>query len=122
MNDPHLFSAAVRTRTTVVHVRDEHDVYIGRAMPGRKASEFQNPFRIGKDGTRPEVLQKFRQHLLQMLERDPSAADRLRQLKGLRLGCWCKPHDCHGDVLAEWLDGAAAPEPTVLPTPQLDLF
>jgi hypothetical protein len=26
------------------------------------------------------------------------------ELKGKKLGCWCKPNACHGDVLAELAD------------------
>ena len=25
--------------------------------------------------------------------------DSLLELKGKTLGCWCKPEDCHGDIL-----------------------
>lgn len=107
-------------RTRVVHVRDEHDVYIGRAMPGHKASEFCNPFRIGVDGNRTEVLGKFRAHLQALLATDPYAQQRLEQLRGLTLGCWCKPADCHGDVIVELLDGV--PPPPVDEALQLPLF
>ena len=30
-----------------------------------------------------------------------------KELKGKRLGCWCKPLPCHGDVLAELADADA---------------
>ena len=45
----------------VVHCKKEqYDVYIGRAVPrsGLKASVWGNPFVIGKDGTRDEVMVK----------------------------------------------------------------
>lgn len=42
----------------VVHCkRDPHDVYIGRP------SKFDNPFVIGPDGTREEVIEKYRNWL-----------------------------------------------------------
>ncbi len=42
--------------TTVVNLRKElYDVYIGRP------SEFGNPFRIGVDGDRDEVIEKFKE-------------------------------------------------------------
>ena len=47
----------------VVHCKKEkYDVYIGRAVPrsGLKASVWGNPFVIGKDGTREEVMVKYR--------------------------------------------------------------
>ena len=30
---------------------------------------------------------------------------RIQELEGKVLGCWCKPQDCHGDVLVELIDG-----------------
>ena len=82
--------------TTVTHCReDQHDVYIGRP------SKWGNPFHIGRDGTRAEVIDKYRE----WLDGQPKlkAAVR-RELKGKALGCWCKPRACHGDVLAEIAD------------------
>ena len=95
------------TRTTVVNLKaDEYDVYIGRAMPGFPASVFANPFRIGPDGSRSVVIAKYRDWLTQQ----PHLMRQLAQLKGKRLGCWCKPQDCHGDVICELLDGPPEPE------------
>jgi len=28
----------------------------------------------------------------------------LQELEGKVLGCWCSPHECHGDVLVELLE------------------
>lgn len=103
------------TRTTVVNVRrDEFDYYIGRAMPGRAASPFANPFRIGPDGSREQVIERYRG----WLTGQPELLARLPELKGKRLGCWCKPAACHGDVLVELLEGA----PPEAPEPQGALF
>jgi hypothetical protein len=77
----------------VVHCkRTQHDVYIGRP------SKWGNPFVIGRDGTRDEVIEKFRQYGLRK-GLDKTAKTELR---GKVLGCWCSPAACHGDVLAEW--------------------
>ena len=77
----------------VVHCkRDAHDVYIGRP------SVWGNPFVIGRDGDRAEVIAKYRAWLLAR----PHLVERAkRELKGKVLGCWCSPQACHGDVLAE---------------------
>lgn len=88
----------VPKKTKVVNRRNaEFEVYIGRPGP------FGNPFAIGADGTRDEVIEKFRfwfyapeQHFL----RDRA----IRELTGKVLGCYCAPQACHGDVLAEWCD------------------
>jgi len=76
--------------TRVVNVRDEaYDVYIGRP------SKWGNPFRIGPDGDRTEVILKYQDWIL---GNDKLLAS-LPELAGKALGCWCKPQACHGDVL-----------------------
>jgi hypothetical protein len=46
-------------KTSVVHYKkDAYDIYVGRP------SKFGNPFVIGKDGTRQEVVNKYREWLL----------------------------------------------------------
>ena len=85
------------SRTRVVNLRREaYDVYIGRP------SKWGNPFRIGKDGSRKEVIEKFREYMRQRPELQKEA---IRELKGKRLGCFCKPLPCHGDVLVEICEG-----------------
>jgi hypothetical protein len=84
----------------VVHCQQEpYDVYIGRAVPrrGMKASIWGNPFKIGKDGTREEVMSKYRAWLLE----NQQLLAKLPELRGKILGCWCAPEACHGDILAE---------------------
>lgn len=77
--------------TTVVHLnKDHYDVRIDRE------SKWGNPFHIGKDGTRSEVIDKYRR----WLHLQPQLMGSLSELKDKRLGCWCKPKACHGDVLA----------------------
>ncbi len=82
--------------TQVVHCKKEpFDVYIGRP------SRWGNPFKIGKDGSREEVIQKYRHWILAnpvLMAQVPSES------KGKKLGCWCKPNACHGNVLAELAD------------------
>ena len=105
----YLAQALGQPLTSVVHVREPHDVYIGRAMPGRTASQLCNPYRIGPDGTRKDVILKFKEYAQERLANDPEFALALRAVRGRRMGCWCKPDDCHGDVLL-WLLGEG-PEP-----------
>ena len=77
----------------VVHCQKEpYDVYIGRP------SKWGNPFVVGKDGTRKEVVEKYRQWILQQ----PELLNSLHELRGKVLGCWCSPKECHGDVLLEF--------------------
>lgn len=81
-------------RTTVVHKDDPHDIYIGRP------SIWGNPFEIGSDGTRREVIEKYRQWVVNQ----PYLMERIHLLRGKRLGCWCCPRPCHGNVLADLAD------------------
>jgi len=82
-------------KTTVVNSRREHyDVYIGRG------GQWGNPFLIGRDGTREEVIEKYRVWILGQ----PGLLRQLPMLKGKRLGCFCAPHPCHGDVLVAMVD------------------
>ena len=55
---------------------------------------------IGRDGTREEVIEKYRVWVLTQ----PQILDTLHTLKGKRLGCFCKPKACHGDVLVSLLE------------------
>jgi hypothetical protein len=59
-----------------------------------------NPFVIGRDGTREEVIEKFRLYA----NREPSIRAMLPSLRGKRLGCVCKPKACHGDVYVEMIE------------------
>lgn len=78
---------------TVVNLRtQDYDVYIGRG------SKWGNPFKIGRDGSREQVIAMYREWIT--LRRPNLIAD-LHELEGKRLGCYCKPEACHGDVLVE---------------------
>lgn len=100
--------------TTVVHLKYEpYDVLITRGH-----SIFGNPFVVGKDGTHSEVIQKHIDWLETpeeiIIETDgikysnKIVRENINDLRGLRLGCWCKhpkhPKPCHGDFLAKWAD------------------
>jgi len=77
----------------VVHCKqDAYDVYIGRPGP------FGNPFTIGRDGTREEVVEKYAEWVLTQ----PDLLAKIKaELKDKILGCWCAPKLCHGDILVE---------------------
>jgi hypothetical protein len=73
------------------YVAQPGDVYIGRP------TMWGNPFTIGRDGTRDEVIAKYRTWLGNNLH----VLGPLIELQPKRLVCWCAPLACHGDVLAE---------------------
>lgn len=86
--------------TTVVNKYHKvpYDIYIGRG------SIWGNPFshREGTKAqyvvsTREEAVERFREYILGR----PDLIEKLKDLKGKVLCCYCKPKSCHGDVLAE---------------------
>ncbi|CAF3631812.1 unnamed protein product [Rotaria socialis] len=95
-NSTAVSQATNKPRTQVVHCKKStYDVYIGRP------SDWGNPFVIGKDGDRADVIRKYRQWIM----RQPDLLVRAKkELRGQRIACWCKPEACHGDVLAEIAD------------------
>ena len=96
-------------KTIIVNKKNRcrYDVYIGRGSP------FGNPFRIGKDGTRDEVIKKYREWFYKRLT-DPWFSDKVHSLKGKVLACWCKPDVCHGDIIVEYLENEQQNIPTTL--------
>lgn len=97
-------------KTVVCHcIHDEFDIYIARDMPRKSLKDvgFGNPFVIGRDGDRSEVIEQYRVWLRQQ----PELVERVkRELKGKRLACWCRRAGqdapaCHGDVLVNVAEG-----------------
>ena len=84
------------TLTTVVNLkREPYDVYIGRG------SMWGNPFKMGSEADRERVIQAYKKYLKEAILRGEISILDLKTLKGKRLGCYCKPKACHGDILAE---------------------
>lgn len=71
-------------------------VYIGRGSP------WGNPFVIGKDGSRLEVIEKYKAYV----ENNHELINKIKiELKGKDLVCYCKPQACHGDYLINIANG-----------------
>ncbi len=88
--------------TQVVHCKkSEYDVYIGRP------SLWGNPYSSKKGtlakyfvGSKSEAIQSYEEYL----ESSPDLLEALKELKGKRLGCWCKPKPCHGDIIVKLIN------------------
>ena len=78
-------------------------VFIGGARYPKHDSVWANPFKVGRDGTREEIIELYRQHIQQKLDSNEITREQLEALRGKTLGCWCKPEPCHGDILLEFL-------------------
>ena len=91
---------------TVVNIRSEpYTVYIGRRGRGHDGY-FGNPFsigqtcsRCGEQHQRGGTIRCFEEYARERIAQDPECRKRVAALVGETLGCFCKPRDCHGDVL-----------------------
>lgn len=85
------------THNRLIAWATEHGLYerVDRRTP------WGNPFELPADGDRDTVIRNYEQHYLPY---KPSLLDRLHQLKGKALGCWCAPEPCHGDILKNGAD------------------
>lgn len=85
--------------TVVVNVRHEKaDVYCGRP------SIYGNPYFVGKDGTRMDVIFLYIDYFFNRLQHDPHFKKKIHELKDKKIGCWCHPEPCHLHVIAEYLN------------------
>ncbi len=90
----------------VVNKRDfkGEGIYIGRPSP------LGNPFVIGRDGNRDEVIGKYSDYIRRELERNVKVRDEFNRIvelsrKGdVNLVCWCAPKKCHGDVIKSMIE------------------
>jgi len=92
----------IKDKITFVSNKDrgEHfDVYCGRG------TLWGNPYAIGTDGDRDEVIRKFKYDFdKDYLKGGTTFKEKLIAHRGKTLGCHCKPYPCHGDVLAKFLN------------------
>lgn len=92
--------------TTVVNIRQaEYDVYIGRPGKGQ-SGYFGNPF---EEGSRFENIRRFAEYFHKRVDEDTVFRAKVLRLRGQRLGCFCKPKDCHGDIIAAWCNEQEKP-------------
>lgn len=94
----------------------QNAVYIGRASAkhGLAGSPYANPFFMGSERDRPQVIQKYRRWLADQISSGAITREQLAHLHGKDLVCYCAPKACHGDVLksaVEWALGELATTP-----------
>ena len=82
-------------RTEVVNLKEErYDVFIGRG------SIWGNPFRITTKKNREDVIAEYEVYIRQ----NKTLMGQLGDLRGKKLGCFCAPMSCHGDVLVKLIE------------------
>jgi DNA-binding XRE family transcriptional regulator len=87
--------ANIRTDTQLIAWAKKEGLYVRIARPG----PWGNPYIIGEDGDRPTCIASFRTYFIQSAE----LCERLDDLKGKVLGCYCHPEPCHGHELIQFL-------------------
>jgi len=113
----------VRSLRTGSKVLGKDEVYVGRRCAGHDGSVLGNMFVIGREGTRDEVIAKYRAWLWTQVKN--GNGEELRELgmlsESATLCCWCADlnerdtHEgklvCHAQVIARcvrWLRGKVA--------------
>jgi hypothetical protein len=100
------------TPTTVVNIRDtprsgsQADCLLHHRgyYPIYRPSKWGNPYKIGVDGDRAAVIEKFQQFIAGDTPTAVALREALPELQGRRLVCFCAPEPCHGDILAAMAD------------------
>jgi len=95
-----------RGETTPVHLRNHPRLVEWAKMRDQftridRRTRWGNPYRIRKSCNRAAVIEKYRRYI----EDKSELRDRLPDIAGHALGCWCAPKPCHGDVLVELTRG-----------------
>ncbi len=69
-------------------------LYVGVGSP------WENPFKIGKNGSRTNVIHKYKEYARKL----PMFNDAIEGMLFLekKLVCYCAPRACHGDFLKFW--------------------
>lgn len=98
--------------TRVVNLRtcsviDHEVVYIGRgSLYGNPFSHLKSRYRTVIVASREEAVAKFREWVTTDMNvpgwKKPTA-EMIESLRGKKLGCYCAPAACHGDVYIELL-------------------
>ena len=65
-----------------------------------RRTKWGNPFRIGRDGSRDEVIARYRADLWRRIRAGEIALEELAGIAHCWYACHCSPLPCHGLVLA----------------------
>lgn len=78
------------------------DTYIGRAGQGFDGY-FGNPYKL-EEYQRQKGVELFKAYFECRVREDATYRARVLALRGHRLGCFCKPLPCHGDIIAAFVN------------------
>jgi len=77
---------------------EEQDGYFGNPFDTKVAQMLDVPF------TREWSIEMYRNHFEIQIQCNPKFKSRILELKGKRLGCFCSPLMCHGNIIADYLN------------------
>ena len=86
--------------SAVVNLKHEPDAVANGAVLIDRRTRWGNPFVIGRDGTRAQVIARYRAELWRQIRAGEIALADLAALESRPLACHCAPRPCHGLVLA----------------------
>ena len=78
----------------------EHAHVVNNTVLVDRRTKWGNPWRVGQDGSREEVIALYRADLWRRIRAGEVTLEELAELDGCWLACWCEPLPCHGNVLA----------------------
>ncbi len=93
-------------KATVANIKngEPYDVYIGRSGVGKKRNPLGNPYQIGPDGDREEVIRKCAYDFPLRWRTEPDFREAVLSCRGMRLGCYCFPQPCHGNIYCTFVN------------------
>ena len=85
--------------------KESYDIYIGRAPFGQKRNPLANPYTIHTgEYSRERAVHLFAYDFKTNWKTEPDFRESVISCKGKKLGCFCKPKLCHGDVIALFIN------------------
>src|SRR3989344_1262105 len=86
-----------------VYIGRKGVVFVNKTRYPKHNSVWSNPYKITNRESREDVLKKYREYIINKIELE-GLHEKLLELKGKNLGCWCKPEECHGDILVSLIE------------------
>lgn len=99
-----MITSVINIKSAPIGWRDIPEyVYIGRSGKGL-TGYFGNPIELKSREKRGSTLKRYRSYLELRINEDLEFREKVKNLYGKTLVCFCKPAQCHGDILAEYAE------------------
>ena len=110
-----------------IYVKDwlanSNNVYIGSgvAVDNETYPEgenmWANPYKAGKDFDLSHVMSRYKLYMFGLIQSGDVKLSDFNRIKGKKLGCWCHPKLCHGDILQSIINNTCNTLPILSITP-----